>query len=292
MTFQMALNYNLVIDSFSSAQNTAEPSTFTITVRDGSGSAVNLRGDALKVVIPGPGNRSINPSVQNNNNGTFNVTYQPSDAGQHDVVVSLTAATRVGINVGTDASKTKVHGPGVQPEGVQDNIPTHFIIESVGTDGQPMRKGGDPYVVKIAGPKGDVPANITDNGDGTYRVDYFAQEAGPTRIDVTLREKPVANSPYNINVREGADHTTSFIETSQFTIRARTKRNQNMTRGGEGFSVAATGPAGQHPVKLTDNNNGTYTGVYSLPPAQKGQYSFQAIVNQNNIVGSPFNVSY
>jgi len=290
----MALNLNLVVEGAGvNGGNTSEPSSFNVTVRDAHGNAVALRGDALKVQITGPGNRNIPANLKNNNDGTWTVTYQAQDSGQHDVVLALTAQTRVGINVGTDASKTKVFGPGVQPEGVQDNLPTYFNIEAIGTDGRPMGKGGDPFEVKITGPRGDVPSHITDNGDGTYRVDYAPEHAGPTRIDVTLRQKPVADSPYNINVREGADHNTSFIEANSFVIRARTKRNQNMTRGGEKFLANAAAPhGGAHPVQLTDNQNGTYTVQYSLPHDQKGRYQFTVQVNKNHILGSPYAVSY
>jgi filamin len=289
----MAVNLSLSVEGAGlQGGNTAEPSSFTITVRDQSGQPVALKGNPLKVEITGPGNRNLNATLQNNNNGTWTVTYQAQDNGQHDVTVHLTTQTRVGIAIGTDASKTKVHGPGIQPEGVQDNLPTHFFIESVGTDGQPVRKGGDPFEVKITGPKGDVPAKITDNGDGTYRVDYAPQDAGPTRIDVTLKNKPVADSPYNINVREGADHTTSFIDAQQFVVRARTKTGKNMTKGGEAFTATVQGPAGPHQVQLADKNDGTYVVSYNLPAAQKGNYAFSVQVTKKDIVGSPFNVSY
>ena len=59
--------------------------------------------------------------------------------------------------------------------------------------------------MEITGPKGDkVVAPVKDNGDGTYRVDYTPERGGPTKIAVTLRGKPVANSPYTINVRDQA----------------------------------------------------------------------------------------
>ena len=65
-----------------------------------------------------------------------------------------------------------------------------------------LHQGGDPFEVEITGPKGEkLKAPVKDNGDGTYRVDYTPLNGGPTKIAVTLRDKPVARSPYLINVR-------------------------------------------------------------------------------------------
>ena len=51
---------------------------------------------------------------------------------------------------------------------------------------------------------------MQDNEDGTYRVEYAAMNPGPTRVAITLRDKPVANSPYTINVR---DHWADAMKT-------------------------------------------------------------------------------
>jgi len=234
---------------------------------------------------------------------TYDVTYQPSEVGKHEIVVGLKnpaapqyfehikdSPFHANITQGTDANKTKVFGPGLE-DGVQDNLPTYFNIESRDRNGQPVRKGGDPFEVKIQGPKGDVPATVHDNGDGTYRVDYAPQDAGNHVIKVELKNKPVAQSPYTVNVKEGADHNTSGIESFQFVIRARTKTGKDMSRGGEKFEVAVQGPSGQHPVQLRDAGNGTYVVTYSIPPVQ-GAFNFSVKVNGNHIQGSPFSHSH
>jgi len=271
--------------------NTAVPCVFTLKTADGAGKALSFPADVFAIQITGPHNKNIQAALKSNNDGTYTVTYQPLDEGHHDVVVNLKQTLRVGIAVGTDAGKTKVFGPGLE-DGVQDNLPTFFNIHAHGTDGQPMRQGGDPFVVKITGPQGDVPAKLTDNGDGTYKVDYAPDHAGPHKVEVHLRDQHVANSPYTVNVKEGADHNTSFIESAVMVIRGRTKKNQNMTRGGENFSVAIEGPAG--PVKnvLKDNQDGTYTDTYSLSPEARGAYNFHLQVNKKEIQGSPFVVNY
>jgi len=270
--------------------STAEPAHFTITASDASGRAAQLPADPLQVAILGPNGRQVQTQVSDNRDGSWNVSYQPQFEGHHEVTISLKSSIRVGIAVGTDASKSKAYGPGLE-DGVQDNLPTHFTVEARGTDGNRMPKGGDPFEVKVTGPKGNVPAKITDNGDGTYNVDYAPNDAGPHRIDVTLKDKPVDRSPYTVSVREGADHNTSLIEGFQFVIRARTKNNKDMNRGGENFAVQINGPSGSVSHKLQDLRNGQYQVNYSLPPNERGTFAFSVQVNGKDIQGSPFSHS-
>lgn len=54
-------------------------------------------------------------------------------------------------------------------------------MEAIGTDGKRVPHGGDAFAVQVTGPKGEnVPANIKDNGDGTYHVEYTPLNGGPT----------------------------------------------------------------------------------------------------------------
>jgi filamin len=279
--------------------DTATPAEFKIFARDSNGQPVTPPSNPFLVEITKPDGSDLPAQVKDNKDGTYTVTYNPTEVGKHEIVVGLKnpvapqywehikdSPFSVNVVPGTDADKTRVYGPGIE-DGVQDNLPTHFNIEARDRLGNPIREGGDPFDVKIHGPKGEVPAKITDNGDGTYRVDYAPEHAGNHRIDVTLRDKPVAKSPYNINVKEGADHNTSLIEGFQFTIRAKTKTGKDMNRGGEKFEVAANGPSGQVPVKLVDSGNGTYVVSYAIPPA-KGTWTFDVKVNGHHIQGSPF----
>jgi len=69
-----------------------------------------------------------------------------------------------------------------------------------------------------------------EKGDGTYDVVYEPIDHGNHKIDVTLRGKPVANSPYKVAVKEGADYRNTFVEAYTFTIRSQTKHNKNKVR--------------------------------------------------------------
>jgi hypothetical protein len=61
----MAVNLSLSVEGAGlQGGNTAEPSSFTVTVRDQSGQPVVLKGNPLKVDVVGPGNRNLNAQLQ------------------------------------------------------------------------------------------------------------------------------------------------------------------------------------------------------------------------------------
>jgi filamin len=281
--------------------NTAEPSVFTVEARNKHNERVNAAGVPIDVTVISPEGVELNGvTVNDNGDGTFDVEYQPEDAGTFTVNVILRNKHRpvyyehikdspfkVNVEPGTDANKTIAYGPGLE-DGIPDTLPTHFTIEAKDKYGNRMEKGGDPFEVKITGPNGEVPAQVTDNGDGTYTVNYEPTDAGKHRIDVTLKDKPISNSPYHVNVKEGADDEHSCIEGFTFTIRAKTKANENKKDGGDDFRVVINDAEGNDvpDVKLKDIGDGTYFVSYKLPGS--GEYNVHVLLNGKHIKGSPW----
>src|SRR5687767_6055975 len=87
---------------------------------------------------------------------------------------------------GADAGQSIAFGPGLQ-DGIPDTLPTHFTIQAKDRDGNNMKRGGDPFEVRIQGPRGPVDAKLSDNNDGTYTVNYQPGGPGKHRIEVTLK---------------------------------------------------------------------------------------------------------
>jgi len=261
--------------------DTAEPSTFIVATKNSDGEPLVLEKNPFTIKVYGPDNKPCDTKVEDLKNGTFKVTYQATQVGEHGMKVT----TRMGLpkaKQGTDSSKTLVYGPGVEDGKVQDNLPTHFTIESRDRDGNKVPRGGDPYEVNIQGPNGPVESKITDNNDGTYTVEYAPSDAGKHKIDVTLKEKAVAKSPYHVNVKEGADHRTSCIGGIVFTIQSKTKSGKNLDRGGEPFSADSDLPE----FAWKDNGNGTYTASAGTIAAG-ATHTLDVKVNDNSIVGCP-----
>jgi len=142
----------------------------------------------------------------------------------------------------------------------------------------------------VLDPKGvPLPVTVKDNEDGTYDVHYDPTDHGNHVVNVKLRGKPVAKSPYTVAVKEGASPENTFIESFTFVIQSRTKAGENKPVGGEKFDVSihdATNGAPVDTVNVQDLGNGVYITSYHLPGA--GEYIISTKINNKDICGSPF----
>ncbi len=275
------------------------PTHFTIETRDKNGKLMGKLGanKPFHVEIDGPSGK-VPATVKDNGDGTYRVEYTPKHSGPTTVTVTLgdeghvaESPYHIEVQPKVDASKTLCHGPGLE-DGILDTQPTHFMIETRDQDNKPLHKKGanQPFVVDVKGPNGKVPARITDNKDGTYRVDYEPTAAGNHHIEVTLEKEHVANSPYDIRVDAGAYAPNSFIERYSFVVRTKTREGKNKPVGGEekNFKVDFEGP-GKVAHTFEDIGDGTYVVSYSLP--SRGRFTVNVSINGEHIQGSPFTLS-
>lgn len=104
------------------------------------------------------------------------------------------------------AKLTTAEGPGVSPYGVVANVLTWFNIYPVDAYGNPQTNPslitGDDFSLNVVSGPGGIDANIYDNGDGTYYVEYTASEPGQYLIDVLLHTGllPISGSPFLVNI--------------------------------------------------------------------------------------------
>ena len=86
-------------------------------------------------------------------------------------------------------------------EGGEAHIPTEFTIEAINAKGTRCPCGGHPFRVNIKSPKGPVDAKITDNEDGTYRVDYTPTDQGIHNVSVQLEDKHIPGSAFKVMIQ-------------------------------------------------------------------------------------------
>ena len=60
--------------------------------------------------------------------------------------------------------------------------------------------------ITIIDPSGrQSPANIVDNGDGTYSVDYYTESPGLYTIDISYGGNRVPNAPFKMEIKKAPD---------------------------------------------------------------------------------------
>jgi len=282
-----------------------EPARFTIQARNKQGDKLTHGGDPFDVEIEGPDDTIVEVRVVDNKDGTYNVTYQPTEPGKYKVCVLLRGVNPifydhvgnspivVNAEVGVDPNKSRVYGPGVE-DGVLNTKPAEFFIEARDRDGNTLGKGGENFEIKVTDQEGNnIDAPIKDNGDGTYKVVYEPTGVGRHKVDVRLKGKPVGNTPVSVNVKDGASYDHTHVDSFSFVIRTKTKANKDKKEGGETFDVKIIQDGNKEElktVKIHDVGDGTYVVTYSLPSA--GDFKVHVLLNGHHIKGSPWKQSH
>jgi len=275
---------------------TKHPCEFTIFSVDGDGNRVKEGGDPFEVKISGP--QPVTPKVTDNRDGTYSVSYQVEKPGKYTINVDLhgqpikDAPFHPTIKWSCLAGRSYATGDGVTDGKVFDNKPTQFTIHAVDHEGNPRIDGGDPFVVKIGGPKEpNIHADVVDNNNGTYTVSYAADKPGPIKIQVTLEGQAIKDAPFSIGVLSGTDPTQSDYKNFTVTVQARDKHGQPVILPLDTLTVNQTNGGVPAPtISIVNNLNGTYTATIAF--SASGSYNFDVQLNGVSIATSPFQLSY
>jgi len=178
--------------------------------------------------------KKIEMEVKDNGDGTYSAAYTPALFGK----------TRVDIEVAgdkdemkpirdspftvetakdpakTDAGQSYAFGPGVEDGKCDTALPAEFTIQACNPAGEKMPEGGDTFRVGIKGPDGaDVPAEVTDNGDGTYGVKYEPKTPGDYEIAAELVNPVdpelaalIKDMPKKVHIEPGVDASKCVVE--------------------------------------------------------------------------------
>jgi len=190
-----------------------EPATFKVTLKDKDGNQPNHGGSAAEigVVCEGPNGKPVGKAAEvvDNNDGTYDVTYYPEEAGNNKVQLKLNGANVVGapyavpVVAGTaDASHTIAEGPGLVA-GVE-GCECPFTITTYDRFGNKCASGKSNFDIQV-GPEG-TNGKVHDNGDGTYSASYIPASGGKHHIGVLLNgEQDIKGSTFEVNIKSVAE---------------------------------------------------------------------------------------
>uniref|UniRef100_A0A8C1VHQ0 Filamin B n=1 Tax=Cyprinus carpio TaxID=7962 RepID=A0A8C1VHQ0_CYPCA len=231
--------------------------------------------------------------VLNNKDGTYTVTYVPLTAGMYTLLLKYGGKTvpnfpaKVNVDPAVDTSKVKVFGPGVAGE-VFREATTDFTV-----DARALTKVGGKHIkAHVKNPSGAATdCVISDNGDGTYNVEYTPFENGVHSVEVLYDETLVPKSPFQVGVGEGCDPSRVQAKGPGLEEALTDKPNKFsiVTRGAGigGLGITIEGPS-ESKMSCKDNKDGSCNVEYT--PYVPGLYDVNITYGGQHISGSPFKV--
>ncbi|XP_048239132.1 filamin-A-like isoform X3 [Haliotis rufescens] len=261
------------------------PAEFTVDMR-GAGKG------GLGLAIEGPVEAQMN--CQDNRDGTCNVQYQPTKAGDYDIAVKFAdkdipgSPFRVSVCDPVDASKVKCYGPGIDTKGVRAGEPATFTIDAKDAGKAPVDvtytdQNGKPQKAKI------VPVE-----EGVFNATYVPADEGKCKVDVKYGGQNVPNSPFNMNVLPGVD--ASKVKVTGAGVSNAVPASLPVTfdidtreAGVADLEAYVQRPDGTYirPMVL-ENDDGTFSVTYT--PEDLGVYNIKVKYGGQEVPHSPFNV--
>lgn len=118
---------------------------FTIQAKDKNGENMKVGGNGFVVKVTGP-NESLDGKVHDNEDGTYNVEYEPEEEGDHKVEVSLEGAPIHGSAFHVPTAVATANGAHSEAEGkgLKKAVVGHkgpFVVTLKDNKGKPVRGG-------------------------------------------------------------------------------------------------------------------------------------------------------
>jgi len=295
-----------------------EVGEFFVQAKDGNLNPLTTGDHELTANVSGP--EDVNVDVLNNNDGTYKGSFTPTKIGDYTLDVTFDGDKKLPgapfkvqvVPAASSAENTVASGDGLNK--AEAGVAGHFDVEVRDRFDNPVGHGGDAITAVIipkakeaaegeeAAAAGEpIPATVTDNGDGTYKVDYEPlTKAGDYTVEVKLGEDPIKDAPFDLTVGAstgGSDPEKSFVvglkdavagEKQEPIVHSVDQFGNPLVGGGDNVEVKLSGPEDVD-VNVIDNGDGTYTADYT--PTKAGDYKAVVKINGNEVAGSPFEFS-
>jgi hypothetical protein len=189
-----------------------------------------------------------------------------------------------------------------------------FAISMRDRYGNPQSEGYAGFIVTLKGPailQGSLALDSTPGSNAkTLKSGYLATVAGQYFMNVMLGQTPVSGSPFQMTTLPGAVRALQSTvqgygvspdiavdKTAQFVVYSDDSFGNQRIVGGDNFVATVymfkadrtTPTLTATPSTLTDNNDGTYSGVYLVTIT--GTYRVYITINDEHVRNSPFPVT-
>lgn len=269
--------------------------TISIITRDRYGNQMTKGGEAVAVMVTGA-NEGARVSLIDNDDGTYFATYTPTVPGKDRV--SITVA---GKPIGSGPIRPVVavgaaHGRQSTAEVPPGKVGRRTVIKIIARDasGNDLSVGGDKVSVAVS-VANTTAAEVIDNRDGTYTATYTPHSTGSDYVAVGINGTALAGSPFVSQVEAGPtdpgrseitipDTTLAGRPTDVF-IRTRDAFGNEIKRSGQLLRASVTGANDGSSMRITDNEDGTYTASYT--PTKAGEDRITLVLGGEPLRGGP-----
>jgi hypothetical protein len=243
-----------------------------------------------------PLGRPFSVPLRDNGDGTYTMQFAPHVAVAHVVTIEHEATRRVmartpfavAVSSGNAASADALAGvfspakSTVEGDGLVSAVAgrtARFVVRTRDANRHPLQSGGLHFKVRVAGPV-TVEPRVTDNGDGTYSVEYQTPRAG--QYVVSVRTPDAAHQAigqqdsYSVAVLDwlapaeatliGAERPLVAGSVATLTLVTRDAHQNPIISGGLWLSARVSDAAGTVSVAhVTDHGDGTYALRFVVP---------------------------
>eukprot|EP00117_Sycon_ciliatum_P023870 scpid7460/ scgid0352/ Filamin-C; ABP-280-like protein; ABP-L; Actin-binding-like protein; Filamin-2; Gamma-filamin len=168
---------------------------------------------AVKAAAKNPTGAQVNLDVEPmpNSNGKYKLSFVPDDAGTYNVTATHAghAIPKVPFALGSvDPTKVKVSGDGLDGGRVNEMLPIDVDAREAGPGG--LNLG-------LEGP-GQAQADVVDNKDGTFRINFVPSTAGEYRFNMKFADEEVPGTPFRIPVRNIKNAKVSGLDKAPYYV--------------------------------------------------------------------------
>ncbi|XP_049441714.1 filamin-B isoform X1 [Epinephelus fuscoguttatus] len=261
----------------------------------------------LSVLITDQDGKPKQPSIHDNGDGTYRVSYIPDRTGRYTIVIKYggddipASPYKVRATATGDASKCTVTGPGVGPT-VATGAALGLVVNAKGA-------GKGKVSCVVVQPDGsEVEAEVMENEDGTFDIFYTAPAPGNYVIYVRFGGENIPRSPFKVMATDEVPMMQDMQRKAapgagfQPWVTSENYKPISSSVNGSGFRPfdmvipfsfkkgEVTGevhmPSGKKAQPLiTDNLDGTVTVQYS--PTEAGLHEMHIKYNGSHIPESP-----
>ncbi|XP_052093726.1 filamin-A-like isoform X18 [Mytilus californianus] len=220
-------------------------------------------------------------------------TYYPKDEGKAKVDVQYAGKPVPGspfpmeVFPGADASKVLVSGPGVG-KNVHASMPATFTIDT-------RNAGIAPLDVLVQRPDGSLmKPKVTDNGDGTFSVQYIPDDLGTYVLRVKFAGKDVPCSPFKVTSHPTGDASKCVIkeglEKKTVQVNKETVICVDASQAGEGkVTCRIRSPQGSDiDIDIVENADGTFSLLFT--PQIEGAYTISIKFGGQTVPGGEYDI--